>query len=117
MRTAVERGIGKSPIPGFGPDRMLELMFNIEQPHHDGSANGGYRQMHKQEWSNTDPPRQPSDDERNYTIGSHSADPRHPAITHQAEWKPVSQQKKITRTNPEHNNRMTVQAVTEPAPV
>jgi hypothetical protein len=43
MRAAVERRARKTPIPGFRPERVLELMLHIEQPHTDRPGEDGNR--------------------------------------------------------------------------
>src|SRR5580704_12319477 len=116
MRTAVECRVGEVPVWIFGPHRMLELVLDIEQPHPDCSADDGNRQMYKQERPNADPPHHAGNDKCDRAIGRHGADPGRPAFPHQAKWKPLPQDEKITWTDAEHDDRMTVQAIAEPAP-
>ena len=72
--------------------------------------------MHQQERPDADQPDQDGDDCRDGGVGAHGAEPRPPAVTHQAERQPVPQNEKIGRADAEHHRRMPVEPVLQPAP-
>ena len=57
-----------------------------------------------------------ADDSRDGGIGRHGAEPGLPAAAHQAHRQPMLQNEQIGRTDAEHDDRMPVQAIPQPAP-
>ena len=55
--------------------------------------------------TDTDQPHQRGDDHRDRSIGHHGAEPRLPALAHQADRQPVLHQEQIGRADPEHDAR------------
>src|SRR5260370_41844276 len=85
MRAAVERRRVQVPGPIVGPERVLELMLDVEQPHPDGSSKKRNWEVHQQEWPNADEPYHDGDKNRDRRVRRHSAEPGLPAPARRAD--------------------------------
>ena len=57
-----------------------------------------------------------TDDARDSGVGGHGAEPRLPAAAHQAHRQPMLQKEQVGGADAEHDDRVPVQAIPEPAP-
>ena len=70
--------------------------------------------MHQQERLDADEEDQHRGDHRDPEIGQHGREPRPPAVAHQADRQPVLQHEHVDRAEPEHHQRMAVEAIAQP---
>jgi hypothetical protein len=74
MGAAVKRRLPQVPRSVAGPNGVLELVLDIEQPNADRGREQHDRQMHEQEGTDADQPYHRRDDCRDRGIGRHGAD-------------------------------------------
>jgi len=88
---AMQRGFVKTPGLFTGPGRVFELMLNIEQPDADRRRQNHDRQVHQQEWPDSDQPDHPGDQNRDGGVRTHRTQPWRPAVTHHPYRQPMPQ--------------------------
>ena len=116
MRAAVQSGVMQVPALVVLPRRLLKLMLHIEQPYTGRGGEQHDRKMHEQERLNTDEPCERGGDQGNGEIGCHCAGPRLPTVTHEADRETVLQEKQISWSDHEHDQRVAVKSVFQTAP-
>src|SRR6266705_3643857 len=116
MRTTTKRRVLQVPSSIMSPHGVLKLVLNIEQPDTDRSSKQHDRDMHEEECADADEPYYRGDESHDGDIGPHRAEPGHPPITHEPDRNPVLHDKQISRTEAEHDKRVSVDAVTHPTP-
>jgi len=114
--TAMQRGLVKTPGLFTGPGRVLELMLNIEQPDTDRRRQNHDRQVHQQEWPDSDQPDHRGYQNRDGGVRTHCTQPWRPAVTHHPDRQPMPQDEQIGGTYAEHHDRMPIQAIKHLAP-
>src|SRR4029078_4692108 len=78
MRTAVQPGFVKIPAFITSPERILELVLDIEQPDADRGGEKRDPKLHTQEWTNADQPDHGCDQNCDCCVCRHRADPGSP---------------------------------------
>ena len=99
------------------PERILELVLDIEQPDADRGREQHDRHMHEQERTDADQPHHRGDESRDGDIGRHGAEPGLPAAAHDADRQPVLHNEQIGRTDAEHDDRMAIEAIAQADPI
>src|SRR4029078_13544535 len=91
-------------------------MLYIEQPDTSSRRKQHDREMHHQKRLEADQPHERADDQRDREVGEHGAGPRLPAIAHKANRQAVLQDKKVGRSNSEHDQWVAIEPILQPAP-
>ena len=99
-----------------GPQGILKLVLNIEQPDPGRGRQQHDWQMHKQERTDADEPYHRGDKSRDGDVCRAGAEPGLPTTTHHADWQPVLYDEQIGRGQAEHDDRVPVDPVTQPTP-
>jgi len=95
---------------------MFELMLDEEQPDTDRCGDQQDRQVDQQEGFQADQPDQQTGHQRDRQVVGHRAEPRQPAVAHQADRQPMLQEEQVGWSEAEHDQWMAVETVAQPAP-
>ena len=77
------------------PNRILELVLDIEQPNPDRAREKHDGQMHEQERPDADQPYHGRDESRDRDVGRHGAEPGLPTAAHEANWQSMLHDEQI----------------------
>src|SRR5438309_1170179 len=116
IRASVQRCVLLDPCSIAFPERVLELVLDIEQPDPDGGGKQHDRKMHDEEGLDADEPDEHRDDECDRGVGCHGAEPWLPSGAEQANRKPLLQDKEERRADPEEHDRMPVNPISQAPP-
>ena len=111
MRTTIERGIVRFPSMILSPDRIFELMLDVEQPNADRRGKKGDRKLHEQERSGTKKVDHDAGHQGYCGIRSQGADPKSPIGMAKPERQAVAEQEVVGRPNPEHDEGVTIETI------
>src|SRR5262249_24013208 len=75
MRTPAQRRLVKIPTLIIGPERVFELVLDIEQPNAERSSEKRNRKVHQEEWSSTNQPNHRRDEHHDCDIRRHRTQP------------------------------------------
>src|SRR3982750_4085008 len=103
IRASVQRGVLLDPSSIAFPERVLELVLDIEQPDPDRGGKQHDRKMHDEEGLDAEKTEEPPRDECNRGVGRHGTEPRLPSGAEQANRKPLLQDKEERRADPEEH--------------
>ena len=111
MRTAKERSIVRVPGMILSPNRIFELMLDVEQPNADRRSKKGDRKLHDQEGAEAKKVNHDAGDQCYCGIHSHGADPKPPIGIGKPERQAVAEQEVVSRANHEHDERMAIEMI------
>ena len=72
--------------------------------------------MHDYKRNDPDDQYHGGDDSRDGDVGGHDAEPGLPTGTHETDWQPMLHDEQKCRTQPEHNDRVSLNAITKLTP-
>ena len=114
VRAAVQGGLVQCPVPVFGPNRLFELVLDVEQPHADRGCQQDDWDLYEQKRADADQPDEGGGQDREGCIGCHGTKPGTPV--EELPGGKIVHEKEISRSDAEQYKRVTVKSVGQASP-